>query len=141
LPMPSSDTSFEDILKLRESELFQGSLASLREWMSTEVLPRPGEAPDITVKRAVGRLDKMAEQYRDALSRAKYAKVTGAITSVLAIGAVVAALSDPALKILAGVATPFFSFRTLFRPSWKDLQTDKTFPAAAICEAEVLQSH
>ena len=136
--MPSQNTAFDDILRLRDSEPFQRSLAALRTWMTEEVTMTANEDPAITVKRAVDQLERMAADYRDALSNARYKKVSGAITSVLAIGAVAAAHADPALKMLAAVATPFFSFRSLFRPCWRDLQENQAFPAGVICEAETL---
>lgn len=138
IPMPRADASFQDILELRQNKLFQSSLTALREWLTTDVTMNTNEDPEVVVKRAVLRLERMSEQYRDALSKARYAKISGAITSVLAIGAIAASHAEPALKILAGVAAPAFSFRTVFRPCWKDLQDNKAFAAGVICEADRL---
>jgi hypothetical protein len=138
IPLPREDTPFAEILRIRQRKQFQSSLTSLREWMRDEVTVTRNENPEVTAKRAAIRLEKMAEQYRDALNKARYTKISGTITSVLAIGAVFAAHADPALKVLASVAAPAFSFRTLLRPCWKDLADTKTFAAGVICEAEAL---
>lgn len=138
LPLPSPESSFEDILRVRSEKSFQKSLLALRRWTQSNVVPRPGEDPPTTARRAASQLQDLADRYRDALTEARYNKISGTITSVLAIGAVAASHADPVLKILAGLAAPTLSFRSLLRPCWKDLQETQSFAAAVICEAETL---
>lgn len=138
LPLPSPNSPFEDILRIREKESFQSSLRALREWLEDNAVPKSGEDPTTTAKRAASQLQRIADRYRDALSAARYKKVSGTITSMLAIGAVAASHADPALKILASLAAPAFSFRSALRPCWKDLEETEAFAAGVICESKSL---
>jgi hypothetical protein len=73
------------------------------------------------------------------LSKARYRKVTTAITTVLALGSAYAA-GGPAIGVLATVAAPLFSLGDLKTPCWKDLQEKQCFPAGVVYEATQLSA-
>jgi hypothetical protein len=138
VPMPAPDVSFDDILKLRDKPGFQASLAALRTWQKDTIRNLLADNDIAGIELAKDEFSDMIRKYSEALSDARFEKVTSSVVSILAVGA---ALTDPTgsiLTLLAGIAAPLFSIKKLSRPCWKDLENDACFPAGVICEAHKL---
>jgi len=137
LPMPAINSSFEDILRLRDKPSFQASLAALRIWQKDTIRNLLADNDAAGIEQAKEDLSEMIRKYSQELRDARYEKVTSSIVSMLAVGA---ALADPTaiLALVSGIAAPLFSIKKLLQPCWKDLQDHDCFPAGVVYEAQAL---
>lgn len=140
LPTPAPSASFDDILRVRERRTFQASLAALRNWQLETVRQLLQDPEEANIRRAAAGFAQMIEQYTEELREARYRKVTTAVTSALSVGAAFATAVGPAVGLLAAIASPLFSFRSVFRPCWKDLREMDCFPAGVVYEAKQLRN-
>lgn len=136
LPLPTPSASLDAILAVRQNPSFQASLVALRQWQRKTVAELLLDHKEANIRRAASDFSEMIRKYSAALNAARYEKVTTAIASSLAIGAAISGALGPILGILAGVATPLFSFRKLLQPCWKDLEDRQCFPAGVIYNAQ-----
>src|SRR6266487_6062 len=139
LPMPTSDTSLEDIVRLRHSHQFQDSLYQLRKWQTEILHDLLQQNNDARVTRAAARdLERWVKQYDEAITEANIKKVQTGVISRLAIGASLATGAGPLIASLAAIAPPLISFRELIKPSWKEVSDKECAPAGVIYAASQL---
>jgi len=77
-------------------------------------------------------------EYRQALNEARLRKVETSLTSVLALGATLAAGAEPLIAALAAFIPALFSFRKLLKPCWKEVARLECAPAGVIYAAAQL---
>lgn len=139
IPLPAETASFDDILHLRNQSSFQASLAALRQWQRKTVRELLQKNDEASIRRAALDFSEMTRKYAEALTDARYEKVTTAISSMLALGAAFSAAAGPLVGTLAAIASPIFSIRKLLKPCWKDLEEKQCFPAGVVYEARHLE--
>ncbi|MBV9071277.1 MAG: hypothetical protein JO231_21360 [Acidobacteria bacterium] len=137
LPVPTRDAPLEDIIRLRQSDQFREAIYAIRQWQS-KVLPEIIGDPqrrDRHLRRAASDFDRWIKQYSEAITDARFAKAKMAVTSILAVGAVLVPFTKPVVAALSAVASPLFSLRELRKPSWKVVAPQECAPAAIVYAA------
>jgi hypothetical protein len=142
LPMPTTDSSLEAIIHLREQPKFQDSLYKLREWQM-RVVPEllqeePGPNRNRMIRKAGKDFEKWIKQYEEAMSDATFGKVQTATLSMLAVGTALTVGAAPVLQILSGIAPPLFQLRSFTKPNWKAVANEQCAPAGVVYAARRL---
>jgi hypothetical protein len=144
MPVPGPDTTFDQILSLRDKPAFQASLRALRDWQIKtlgEIVAKSKETKvvdETTLRRAKAEFERMIERYKEAFNDVRFKKLQTAVTSAIAFGGVMFALGGPVMATLGALVSPLFSIRELMKPCWKDLQDKAFFPAGVVYEAKAL---
>jgi hypothetical protein len=139
VPLPDANADLDQILELRTRPSFRASLAALRDWQTNEV--RKLIDGDTTIEKVASKFDDLVKEYTEALEEGKYKKRTTGVTSLLGLGAAIAAFDGGAtalVGLLAAGATCAFFVPDATKPCWKDVKGKECFPAGVIYEARQL---
>ena len=132
LPVPADDVKLADIIEFRKREDYQESLYALRKWQREQVPKLLKENNERALRQAAEDFKRLVKQYEQAMSDARYRKVTTGVCSVLAIGATLAAGVTPVIVALSGIAPTLFSLKSLVTPCWKQVAEKDCAPAGLI---------
>src|ERR1044071_528402 len=134
LPVPADDVPLEAILALREKDQFREALYAVRKWQAKVVpeLLSDRTNRDRRLRAAAADFERWVKQYSEAITDANFAKTKTAVTSVLAVGAILVPFTTPVVAALSALASPLFALRELKKRSWKVVAAAECAPAAVV---------
>ncbi|PPK84557.1 hypothetical protein CLV84_3719 [Neolewinella xylanilytica] len=141
LSVPDGPVPLEAIVRLRERESFRSALRAFRSWQTDRLPELLGDAPVRNANLIREEFEYLLGRYEEELGNGRFDRKKIAVTTVLGLGAVVAAaLGEPGVGagLLGGTASHLFSLRQCLRPAWKAVRDRPCEAAGVIFEGNTL---